>query len=294
MGTQWKQWQTLFFGAPKSLQMMTAATKLKNACSLQKSYDQPRQHIKKDITLPTKFCLVKAMVFSSSHVWMWELDYKESWLPRNLYFWTVVLEKTLESALDCKEIQSVHPKGDQSWVLIGKTDVEAETPILRPPDSKSWMHLKRPWCWERLKAGGEGDDRGWDSFIALLTPWTWVWVSSRSCWRTGKPGVLQSMGSQRVGHEWLTELNWTELSLPVRESDLINFLCVWNCILLIAPSVCLAIKNKREKQEKEEEEIFFMYTLIKGNASLWRVRAVIKQKLYLLLSFKYWILYLFD
>ena len=72
-------------------------------------------------------------------------------------------------------------------------------------------HLKRPWCWERLKAGGEGDDRGWDGWMASLTPWTRVWVNSGSCWRTGRPGVLQSIGSQRVRHDWATELNWTEL-----------------------------------------------------------------------------------
>ena len=84
----------------------------------------------RDVTLPTKVHLVKAMVFSNSHVWMWELDYKESWVLKNWCFWTVVLEKTLESPLDCKEIQPVHPKGDQSWMFIGRTDVEAETPIL--------------------------------------------------------------------------------------------------------------------------------------------------------------------
>ena len=77
--------------------------------------------------------------FSSSHVWMWELDYEEGWAPKNWCFWTVVLEKTLESPLDCKEIQPVHPKVDQSWVFIGRTDVEAETPIFWPPDTKSWL-----------------------------------------------------------------------------------------------------------------------------------------------------------
>ena len=114
----------------------------------------------RDITLPTKVHLVKAMVFPSGHVWMWELDYKESWASKNWCFWTVGLEKTLESPLDCNEIQPVHPKGDQSWVFTGGTDVEAETPILWPPNTESW--LKRLWCWERLRAGGEGDDRGLD------------------------------------------------------------------------------------------------------------------------------------
>ena len=93
----------------------------------------------KDMTLPTKVHLVKGLVFSSSHVWMWELDYKESWAPKNWCFGTVVLEKTLESPLDCKEIQPVHPKGNQSWVFTGRMDADAETPILWPPDVKNWL-----------------------------------------------------------------------------------------------------------------------------------------------------------
>ena len=98
----------------------------------------------RDIPLPTKVHLVKAMVFSSSHVWMWGLDHREGWVPKNWCFWTVVLEKTLESPLDCKEIQPVHPKEDQSWVFTGRTDVEAETPILWPPDAKNWLTRKDP------------------------------------------------------------------------------------------------------------------------------------------------------
>ena len=151
--------------------------------------------------------------FSSSHVWMCELDHKEGWVLKNWCFWTAVLEKILETPLDCKEIQPVHPKGDQSWVFSGRIDAEADSNILA-----TWCeeltHYKRPWCWERLKVGGEGVDRGWDGWIASLTQWTWVWVNSRSWWRTGRPGMLQSMGSQRVGHDWVTELNWhTEIYL---------------------------------------------------------------------------------
>ena len=101
------------------------------------------------------------------------------------------------------------PKGDQSWVFIGRTDVEAETPILWPPDVKSWLIWKRPWCWEGLGAGGEGDNRGWDGWMASPTQWTWVWVVSGSWWWTGRPGVLQFMGLQRVGYDWATELNWS-------------------------------------------------------------------------------------
>ena len=97
-----------------------------------------------DITFPTEFCLVKAMVFSSIHVWMWELEYKESWAPKIWCFWTVVLEKTLESPLDSKEIQPVHPKWNQSWIVIRRTDAEAETPILWPPDVKNWLIGKDP------------------------------------------------------------------------------------------------------------------------------------------------------
>ena len=123
------------FGAPKWLQMLTAAMKLKDTCSLWKSYDQPRQHIKKQRHyFANKGPSSQSYGFSSSHVWMWELDYKESWAPKNWCFWTVVLEKTFESPLDCKEIQPIHPIGNQSWVFI---DAEAETPILWPPDVKS-------------------------------------------------------------------------------------------------------------------------------------------------------------
>ena len=118
-----------------------------------------------------------------------------------------MLEKTLESPLDSKEIQPVNPKGNQSWMFTGRTDAEAETPILWLPDAKNW---KRPWCWERLKVGGEGDDRWWAVWIASLTQ-TWIWASTRSWWWTGKPGVLQSMRSQRVGHNWAIELNWRRM-----------------------------------------------------------------------------------
>ena len=119
----------------------------------------------RDITLPTKVHLVKTMVFSSSHVWVWQLDYKESWVPKNWCFWTVVLEKTLESLLDCKEIQPVRPKGDQSWVLIGRTDVEAGIPILWPLDVKSWLIWKDPdvgkdWGQEE-KGTTEDEMAGW-------------------------------------------------------------------------------------------------------------------------------------
>ena len=143
--------------------------------------------------------------FSSSHIWMWELDYKLSWAPKNRCFWTAVLEKTLESPLDCKEIQPIHPKGDQSWVFIGRTDVEAELQyfghLMQRDDS-----LEKTLMLGKIE-GREGDDRGWGGLMASLTQWTWVWVDSGSWWWTGRPGMLRFMGSQRVRHNWATELN---------------------------------------------------------------------------------------
>ena len=150
-----------------------------------------------------------------SRLWFFQWSYGcESWTIKKAEHWrtdafVLMLEKTLESPLDCKEIQPVHSKGNPSWIFIGRTDAKTKAPILWLPDSKNWLIGKTPWCWERLKAGGEGDDRGWDGWVASPTQWTWVWASSRSWWWTEKPGVLQSMGLQRVRHDWLTGLNWT-------------------------------------------------------------------------------------
>ena len=119
----------------------------------------------RDITLPTKVHIVKATFFSSSHVWMWELDCEEGWVLKNWCFWTVVLEKTLESPLDCKEIHPVHSKGDQSWVFIGRTEVEAETPILWPPDVKNcliWKDSDAGKDWGQEEKGMTEDEMvGW-------------------------------------------------------------------------------------------------------------------------------------
>ena len=168
---------------------------------------------------------------------MSELDYKTIWVLKNWCFWTVVFEKTLESPLDCKEIQAVHPIGDQSWVFLGRTDVEAETLNTLATWCKELTHWRRPWCWGRLKVG-EGDDRGWDGWMASPTWWTWVWASSRIWWWTGSPGMLQSMGSQRVRLDWVTKLNWRPLSpsSPVLSilhftDELYGFLWLLNLIL---------------------------------------------------------------
>ena len=146
--------------------------------------------------------------FSSGYVWMWELDCEESRALKNWCFWTLVLEKTLESPLDCKGIQPVHSKGDQSWVFFWRTDAEAETPILWPPHVKSWLIGKDPDAGRDMGQEEKGTT-GWDGWMASPTWWTWVCVNSGSWWWTGRPNMLQFMRSQRVIHDWVTELNWT-------------------------------------------------------------------------------------
>ena len=166
-----------------------------------KSNDKPRQCIKKQRHyFAYKGLYSQSYGFSSSHVWMWHLDNKKGWTLKNWCLWTVVLE----SPLDRKEIKPVNPREINPEYslerLMLKLKLQHFGHLMRRADS-----LERPWCWERLKAGGEGDDRGWDGWMATWTQWTWVWANSRRWWRIGKPGVLQFMESQRVGHDWVTE-----------------------------------------------------------------------------------------
>ena len=167
-------------------------------------YAKPRQHVKKQkCHFANKSQYGHSYGSFSSHVLMWELDHKDDWAPKDWCFWTV-LEKTLESPLDCKEIKPVHLKGNQVWIFIGRTDAETEAPILWPPDVKNWLIWKDPDAgkdWRQEEKGMTEDEMVW---MASPMWWTWVWVNFGSWWWTGKPGELLSMGSWRVTHKWAT------------------------------------------------------------------------------------------
>ena len=185
-----------------------AQTGIKTLAPWKKSYDQPRQHIKKQRHyFANKGPSSQSYGFSSSHVWMGELGHKESRALKNWCFWTVVLEKTLRVPWTARRSNQSTLKEVSSEYSLKGLMVQLKLQYVATW-SKELTHWKRRWCWERLKVGGEGDDRGWDGWMASLIQWTLVWINSGSWWWTGRPGVLQSMGSQRVGHDWATELNW--------------------------------------------------------------------------------------
>ena len=175
---------------------------LEGKAIISENYVKPRQRIKKQRhSFAHKGLYSQSYGFSSSHVWMWELNHKEGWAPKNWCFWTMVLEKTLESPLDYKEI---NPKGNQSWIFLGRTDVEAETPIIWPPDAWSQFIRKDPDVGQDWRQEEKGTTE--DKMVGLsLTQQTCVWGRSRTWWSTQMPGVLQSIASQRVRHDWATE-----------------------------------------------------------------------------------------
>ena len=188
--------------------------KIKTLAPWKNSYDQPRQHIKKQRHyFADKSLSSQSYCFSSSHVWMWELDHKESWAPKNWYFWTVVLEMTLESPLDCKEIKPVNPKRNQSWIFIGRADAEAETPILGPPDAKSWLIWKDPEA---------GKDRGKEEKGTTedeMVEWHHRLDGDEFGWTPGADdgqGGLACCGScSRKELATTEQLNWTSLNIDV-------------------------------------------------------------------------------
>ena len=233
MGKQWKQWQTIFRGSKITAdgdcsqevksRMPLGRKAMTNLGSILKS---------RDITLPAKIRLVKTMFFPVVMYGCesWTIKKTEHWRC----FWTVVLEKTLESPLDCKEIKPVNPTGNQSWIFIGRTDAEAEDPILWPPDAKSWLVGKDPDAgedWRQEDKGMTEDERvGWHHRLNGHE-----WASSRSWSWTGKPGVPKYMGSQRVGDNWATELNRNPLKDSQQWSFRIWFIIFVSSIWVLCP-----------------------------------------------------------
>ena len=203
-----EQWETFFGGLQNHCRWWLQPWNEKMLAPWKKSYDKPRQHIKSQWHyFVNKVLSSQSYVFPVVMLWLWNLDHKKSWVPKNWCFWTVVLKKTLENPLDCKKIQPVHPKENQSWIFIGRTDVEAETPILWLPDTKSWL------IWKDLDSGKdwrrEEKGRKRMSWLDGITDsMDMSFKMSGNCWWTGKPGVLWSLGSQRARHDWANELNW--------------------------------------------------------------------------------------
>ena len=206
MGKQWKVTHFISSGSHITADG-DCSHEIKTLAPWKTSCDQPRQHIEKQSHyFANKGPSSQSYGFSSSHVWMWEWAIKKAEHQRidalELRCW-----KRLLRILPCKEIKPVHPNGDQSWIFIGRTDGWSWNSNTLATWCEELTHWKRPWCWERLKVGGEGGDREGDGWMTSLTWWTWVWASSRSWWWTGRPGVLQFLGLQRDTTE---RLNWTE------------------------------------------------------------------------------------
>ena len=189
---------------------------------------------------------------------MWELDCEEGWVLKNWCVWTVVLEKTLENPLDWKEIQPVHSEGDQPWDFFGRNDAKAETPVLWPPHVTSRLIGKDSDAgrdWEQEKGTTRDKMPGWHHWLW----WTWVWVNSGSWWWTGRTGVLQFMGSQRDGHEWVTELNWTELKF-YREACIPMFGKIFHVLMWLFSCVVFLCVNQSLWNSQIGVDIFLEFS----------------------------------
>ena len=213
MGKQWKQWKTIFWSS-KITADGECSHEIKRRLLLRRKAMTSLDSILKsrDITFLTKLCLVKAMFFSSSHIWMWNLEYKESWVLKNWCFWPVVLEKTLECPLDSKEIKPVNPKRKQSWIFIGRTDAEAETPIFWPPDAK----------WKDPDAGKDGRQEEKGMTEAEMVGWH-HWLNGHDFEQV--LGVGDRQGSVACCSPWgCKELDTTER---------LNWTMIWTELLLV-------------------------------------------------------------
>ena len=196
--------------------------------SWKESYDQPRQHIKKQRHyFANKGPSSQGYGFSSSHVWMWELEYKESWAPKNWCFWTVCWRRLLRVPWTARRsnqsiLKEISPGCSLEGLML-KLKLQYIGHLMRRSDS-----FEKTLTLGKIEGRRRGDDRGWEGWMASPTQWTWVWVDSGSWWWTGRPGMLWFMGSQRVGHDWATELNWTErVCNTIKGLKQENLLSIW-------------------------------------------------------------------
>ena len=202
--------------------------------------------------------------FSSSHVWMWELDYKKAECRRidafELWCWRRLLRVPWTARRSNQSfLKEISPEYSLEGLML-KMKLQYFGHLIQ-----ILTHWKRPWCWERLRAGGEGDDRGWDGWMASPTPWSWVWVNSRSWLWTGRPGMLQSMGSQRVRHDSATELNWT------RHSEREKKRIFWQFKYKISKGLDISYASDTAKKNHKQYYACFKYPEISHSPVFWKI-----------------------